>query len=448
MENGFLKKDNPQLSRLLKQHEKCQNAINNPPEDDNSLELRQCENVLNVLLTITKDENAAKDQQCINLYDFRLKDSYPSCGANWPPDLETVTPFLRNEKVLDKLNLKKKSSWSECSNIVGRKLKATRDDEAYKLLPNLLGQLPIVLFSGANDIICNSLSTEMLIDELKWNNQKGFTDEKIFSNWMYDGEFVGEITSESNLTYIKIFNSSHMVPFDLPDISRGLFDIISNTYKFSNISDNNIIKTPVYDVENREYYFDDKAEDDFVYTIQNSTDILANGSNDINSTTVYQGETSDSSNEKDTNGDAKSSDNDKNSFTNITFKAFEVLTVGVLIYGLFYLYKVYSSRPSSILSPKSGAIGLGKFVKSTRNNKKKTVHWSDELVDYVETEANMSSDSTNNNAIAAGVSLNYADNNVNTIDENLQDLSEGYSNINNNNKDSNMLGKMKKMLLN
>ncbi|GMF06256.1 unnamed protein product [[Candida] boidinii] len=134
-----------------------------------------------------------------------------------------------------------------------------------------------------------------------------------------------------------------MVPFDLPDISRGLFDIISNTYKFSNITDNIIIKTPVYDVENREYYFDDKAEDDFVYTIQNSTDILANGSNDINSTTVYQGETSDSSNEKDTNGDAKSSDNDKNSFTNITFKAFEVLTVGVLIYGLFYLYKVYSS---------------------------------------------------------------------------------------------------------
>ncbi|GMF02402.1 unnamed protein product [[Candida] boidinii] len=54
----------------------------------------------------------------------------------------------------------------------------------------------------------------------------------------------------------------------------------------------------------------------------------------------------------------------------------------------------------------------------------------------------MSSDSTNNNAIAAGVSLNYADNNVNTIDENLQDLSEGYSNINNNNKDSNMLGKV------
>ncbi|GMF57451.1 unnamed protein product [[Candida] boidinii] len=388
MENGFLTKDNPQLSRLLRQHEKCQNAINNPPEDDDSMELKQCENVLNVLLTITNDENAPKNQQCINLYDYRLRDSYPSCGANWPPDLETVTPFLRNEKVLDKLNLKRRASWSECSNIVGRKLKATKDDEAFKLLPDLLAQLPIVLFSGANDIICNSLSTEMLIDELKWNDQKGFTDEKNFSNWMYDGEFVGEITSESNLTYIKIFNSSHMVPFDLPDVSRGLFDIISNTFQYSNISDTNVIKTPVYDIGNREYYFDDKTEDDYLYTIQNSTDVLGNVGSDNNKTTFYQGET----NGEVTNGESESVDHDNNnnnSTTNIAFKAFEILIVAILIYGLFYLYKVYTSRPSSILSPKSGAIGFGKFVKSTRNNKKKTVHWSDELVDYVETEANV-----------------------------------------------------------
>ncbi|GMF31023.1 unnamed protein product [[Candida] boidinii] len=69
----------------------------------------------------------------------------------------------------------------------------------------------------------------------------------------------------------------------------------------------------------------------------------------------------------------------------------------------------------------------------------KTVHWSDELVDYVETEANVSSDSTNN---AGGVSLNYANSKVNTIDENLQDISQGYSNIDNNNNEGNMLGKV------
>lgn len=32
---------------------------------------------------------------CINMYDVRLRDSYPSCGMSWPPDLESVTPYLR-----------------------------------------------------------------------------------------------------------------------------------------------------------------------------------------------------------------------------------------------------------------------------------------------------------------------------------------------------------------
>jgi hypothetical protein len=29
------------------------------------------------------------------MYDVRLRDSYPSCGMSWPPDLTDVTPYLR-----------------------------------------------------------------------------------------------------------------------------------------------------------------------------------------------------------------------------------------------------------------------------------------------------------------------------------------------------------------
>jgi len=29
------------------------------------------------------------------MYDVRLRDSWPSCGMNWPPDLADVTPYLR-----------------------------------------------------------------------------------------------------------------------------------------------------------------------------------------------------------------------------------------------------------------------------------------------------------------------------------------------------------------
>src|SRR5579859_2003981 len=35
------------------------------------------------------------EQGCINMYDVRLRDTYPSCGMSWPPDLTDVTPYLR-----------------------------------------------------------------------------------------------------------------------------------------------------------------------------------------------------------------------------------------------------------------------------------------------------------------------------------------------------------------
>ena len=29
------------------------------------------------------------------MYDIRLRDSWPACGNNWPPDLGDVTHYLR-----------------------------------------------------------------------------------------------------------------------------------------------------------------------------------------------------------------------------------------------------------------------------------------------------------------------------------------------------------------
>ena len=31
---------------------------------------------------------------CLNMYDVRLKDTYPACGMNWPPALPAITTYL------------------------------------------------------------------------------------------------------------------------------------------------------------------------------------------------------------------------------------------------------------------------------------------------------------------------------------------------------------------
>ena len=52
-----------------------------------------CEAILTDLLEYTQDTASEKDQRCVNMYDYTLRDSYPSCGMNWPYELVNVGPF-------------------------------------------------------------------------------------------------------------------------------------------------------------------------------------------------------------------------------------------------------------------------------------------------------------------------------------------------------------------
>jgi carboxypeptidase D len=168
--------------------------------------------------------------QCINMYDVRLKDSYPSCGMNWPPDLDNVTPYLRRKDVTDALHIDpaKRTGWTECNSGVGGAFRAQNSKPSIQILPDLIKEVPTVLFSGAEDLICNHIGTEELISNMEWNGGKGF--ELSAGNWAprrdweFEGEPAGFYQEARNLTYILFYNSSHMVPFDYARRTRDMLD--------------------------------------------------------------------------------------------------------------------------------------------------------------------------------------------------------------------------------
>jgi carboxypeptidase D len=164
------------------------------------------------------------------MYDVRLKDDYPSCGMNWPPDLAYVTPYLRQQDVKDALHVNpdKKTGWVECNGGVGSAFKAQHSRPSIELLPGLLEQVPIVLFSGEKDLICNHIGTEELINNMVWNGGKGFEiSDGVWAprrQWTFEDEPAGIYQEARNLTYILFYNSSHMVPFDYARRSRDMLD--------------------------------------------------------------------------------------------------------------------------------------------------------------------------------------------------------------------------------
>ncbi|EME44444.1 hypothetical protein DOTSEDRAFT_152310 [Dothistroma septosporum NZE10] len=224
-EAGILQSGSEADRIATKQQQECLKALNQPGAPD-KIDISVCESVMQEILRNTQTSG---DQGCINMYDVRLRDSYPSCGMNWPPDLAQVKPYLRRDDVIKALHINsdKKTGWVECNNQVSAAFNARNSKPSMQLLPDLLEKMPIVLFSGDKDMICNHIGTENLINNLKFNGGVGMQSDGITSmkhDWTFEGEPAGQYQTARNLTYLRFYNSSHMVPFDYPRRSRDMLD--------------------------------------------------------------------------------------------------------------------------------------------------------------------------------------------------------------------------------
>lgn len=370
IENKLIDKENPRWMELLGDHEKCQRIVDgidskfddkelNPAELDSNL----CEGILTKLLSATVNgDGADDDQRCINMYDFTLRDSWPGCGINWPFELKYVTPFLRNDEVKHDLNLRVMKTWRECSGRVGRNFNAQHSFPSVHLLPDLLKQVPIILFSGMNDIICNSKGTLQYVLKLNWNGRKGFENPDAKLDWIHDDKKVGYVIQERNLTFIDIYNSSHMVPYDLPEVSRALLEIATNNYDIRDVDETNqnLVTYPL-GVQKK-----GKIEVNPPSTPSSNDDSTTSETSDSQPDTVSSAGTSaDAETETEAEGEEEPT-------VNKVARLIQLAVILIVIWGLYLLYASWRARPSPIMKKNGG------------NGRKKNVQWADQLSRFEE----------------------------------------------------------------
>jgi carboxypeptidase D len=225
--NNLIKKGSSVAKELESQQNMCKDEIARSPNDDMKIQYDSCERVLTRILELTADTTKG---ECYNMYDVRLKDTLPSCGMNWPPDLKYVTPYLQRQDVMRALHVNEdhQPGWTECNSRVGLAFHPQHSQPAIYLMPDILAEIKVLLFSGDKDLICNHMGTEELIHNMQWNGGKGF---EISPNtwaprkdWVFEGESAGIYQEARNLTYVLFYNSSHMVPFDYPRRTRDMLD--------------------------------------------------------------------------------------------------------------------------------------------------------------------------------------------------------------------------------
>ncbi|KAJ2472401.1 hypothetical protein GGI02_001603 [Coemansia sp. RSA 2322] len=175
----------------------------------------------------TSRECAAADSFCngalnwttmISTYDVR-----PS--ARLVPD--DYVDYLRTDEFKAAVGAQIEIDYAECSDEVFDRFSSTSDEvsrSAMSSLQYILGQnVPVLLYSGDADFICNWYGTVAVAKALQWPGKDRFASAQA-SNWTWPAKSgkvmnAGQYTSADNLSFLRVFQAGHEVPYYQPQAS-------------------------------------------------------------------------------------------------------------------------------------------------------------------------------------------------------------------------------------
>ncbi|KAL2421463.1 Carboxypeptidase Y-like protein A [Exophiala dermatitidis] len=161
-----------------------------------------------------------------NVYDVRgkCKDSSNLCY----PELGWISKWLNQKSVMKALGVEV-DSYDSCNFDINRNFLFQGDwmQPFHRLVPGLIEKLPVLIYAGDADFICNWLGNKAWTEALEYPDHKKFAaaDMKdLRMDGSKNGRKIGEVKSHGNFTYMRIHAGGHMVPLDQPEASLEFFN--------------------------------------------------------------------------------------------------------------------------------------------------------------------------------------------------------------------------------
>lgn len=161
-----------------------------------------------------------------NVYDIRSKceDSGNLCYK----ELGYITKWLNKPSVMKALGVEV-DSYDSCNFDINRNFLFQGDwmQPFHRLVPSLLEKIPVLIYAGDADYICNWLGNQAWAEALEWPGHQKFAAAKMEDlriDASPDGRKIGEVKSHGNFTFMRIHAAGHMVPLDQPESSLEFFN--------------------------------------------------------------------------------------------------------------------------------------------------------------------------------------------------------------------------------
>jgi len=158
----------------------------------------------------------------LNVYDIRGKceDTSNLCYS----EMGYIKSFMNKKEVMSALGAEV-DSFDSCNFDVNRDFLFNGDWMLpfHKFMPDILKKIPVLIYAGDADFICNWLGNQAWTDALEWKGKSGFNHEKLAPYLLGDKE-VGQIKSSGNFTFLRLYQAGHMVPYNQPEPSLQMLN--------------------------------------------------------------------------------------------------------------------------------------------------------------------------------------------------------------------------------
>ena len=224
---------------------------------------KQCDNLLNKVIS---GSHGASGKTKVSVYDNRKWES-KSGERDFPPGHKNVEAYLGgwqngagypdNMKVNYKDVLKDihadesvaaKQRYEECTDPPYYALSGQDGKGVVNEVVTILehGSKPrLLFFNGVNDFICNHVGNERMLMNLPWSHKNEWNLSKRYVWDAFPGaeEPAGYMKEYSNLSFLKVMASGHMVPMDVPDVALEMIRTFMHhgSFKSSNQNINGLI---------------------------------------------------------------------------------------------------------------------------------------------------------------------------------------------------------------
>ena len=140
-------------------------------------------------------------------------------------ELDWVSKWLNKPNVMTAVGAEVES-YDGCNFDINRSFLFQGDwmQPFHRLVPGLLKELPMLVYAGDADFICNYLGNRAWTEALEWDGKAAYNKAELKHLLLggKGGEAVGSVKNSGNLTFLSVHGAGHMVPYNQPEVGLDM----------------------------------------------------------------------------------------------------------------------------------------------------------------------------------------------------------------------------------